>query len=93
MFFGLYIRRLTDLTSDTLIVWTEPLTSIDMALSFQESEGCNAIWYVDLPHTKAPANLPRGLLSATSSSNYWLVIQVCQVRYHLLSVVPLLEMF
>ncbi|KAF8862581.1 DUF625-domain-containing protein [Acephala macrosclerotiorum] len=29
---------------DTLIVWTEPSTGIDMALSFQESEGCGAIW-------------------------------------------------
>jgi len=28
---------------DTLIVWTEP-NGIDMALSFQESEGCAAIW-------------------------------------------------
>lgn len=29
---------------DTLIVWTEPTTSIDMALSFQEADGCTAIW-------------------------------------------------
>ncbi|KAJ5040454.1 uncharacterized protein L3040_006110 [Drepanopeziza brunnea f. sp. 'multigermtubi'] len=29
---------------DTLIVWTEPTTSVDMALSFQESEGCATIW-------------------------------------------------
>ncbi|KAF2235807.1 DUF625-domain-containing protein [Viridothelium virens] len=28
---------------DTLIVWTEP-NGIDMALSFQEAEGCAAIW-------------------------------------------------
>lgn len=28
---------------DTLIVWTEP-TGLDMALSFQESDGCSAIW-------------------------------------------------
>lgn len=28
---------------DTLIVWTEP-NGIDMALSFQEAEGCTAIW-------------------------------------------------
>ncbi|KAG8624738.1 hypothetical protein KVT40_007805 [Elsinoe batatas] len=28
---------------DTLIVWTEP-TGVDMALSFQEPEGCSAIW-------------------------------------------------
>lgn len=29
---------------DTLIVWTEPTTNIDMALSFQESDGCATIW-------------------------------------------------
>jgi hypothetical protein len=35
--------RLT-LSSDTLIVWTEPSNSTDMALSFQEAEGCAVIW-------------------------------------------------
>ncbi len=33
---------------DTLIVWTEPTTSIDMALSFQEGEGCASIWLVEI---------------------------------------------
>jgi protein phosphatase-4 regulatory subunit 3 len=28
---------------DTLIVWTEP-GGIDMALSFQEADGCAQIW-------------------------------------------------
>ncbi|PWN50122.1 DUF625-domain-containing protein [Violaceomyces palustris] len=28
---------------DTLVVWTEP-NGVDMALSFQESEGCNEVW-------------------------------------------------
>ncbi len=37
---------------DTLIVWTES-NGIDMALSFQEAEGCAAIWY-------APAFSPGG---------------------------------
>lgn len=32
---------------DTLIVWTES-TGVDMALSFQEADGCAAIWYVRL---------------------------------------------
>lgn len=32
------------LRTDTLIVWQEPGTQIDMALSFQEAEGCAAIW-------------------------------------------------
>lgn len=30
---------------DTLIVWTDQNVT-DMALSFQEAEGCAAIWYV-----------------------------------------------
>ncbi|KAI0482719.1 DUF625-domain-containing protein [Xylariaceae sp. FL0804] len=29
---------------ETLIVWTEPSNGMDMALSFQESEGCALIW-------------------------------------------------
>lgn len=29
---------------DTLIIWTEPATSVDMALSFQEADGCTSIW-------------------------------------------------
>ncbi|KAI2618876.1 DUF625-domain-containing protein [Hypoxylon sp. NC1633] len=29
---------------ETLIVWTEPTTGMDMALSFQEAEGCAMIW-------------------------------------------------
>lgn len=31
--------------ADTLIVWTET-SGIDMALSFQEAEGCATIWLV-----------------------------------------------
>ena len=30
---------------DTLIVWTET-NGTDMALSFQEAEGCAVIWYI-----------------------------------------------
>ncbi|KAI1394120.1 DUF625-domain-containing protein [Hypoxylon trugodes] len=29
---------------ETLIVWTEPTSGVDMALSFQEAEGCAMIW-------------------------------------------------
>ncbi|KAI1811850.1 DUF625-domain-containing protein [Poronia punctata] len=29
---------------ETLIVWTEPSSGIDMALSFQEADGCTFIW-------------------------------------------------
>lgn len=32
--------------AETLIVWTEPSTGIDMALSFQEADGCAQIWFV-----------------------------------------------
>lgn len=32
---------------DTLIVWTD-LSGTDMALSFQEAEGCASIWYIAL---------------------------------------------
>lgn len=31
--------------TETLIVWTEPQTGVDMALSFQEADGCAQIWY------------------------------------------------
>jgi len=34
---------------DTLIVWTEPSTQVEMALSFQEAEGCATIWCVPAP--------------------------------------------
>ncbi|CAG9936940.1 unnamed protein product [Clonostachys rosea f. rosea IK726] len=33
-----------DRGTDTLIVWQEPRTGVDMALSFQEAEGCAIIW-------------------------------------------------
>ncbi|KAJ2895818.1 hypothetical protein MKZ38_006140 [Zalerion maritima] len=29
---------------ETLIVWTEPVSGLDMALSFQEADGCAMIW-------------------------------------------------
>ncbi|KAI2635518.1 DUF625-domain-containing protein [Xylaria nigripes] len=29
---------------ETLIVWTEPTNGVDMALSFQEAEGCAMVW-------------------------------------------------
>lgn len=37
----------TDLCEDTLIVWTDN-NGVDMALSFQEAEGCGLVWYVIL---------------------------------------------
>lgn len=41
--------------TDTLIVWTEQ-NGIDMALSFQEAEGCNAIWCVLFTRFFSPRN-------------------------------------
>lgn len=38
---SLYVSLMLDV--ETLIVWTEP-HGTDMALSFQEPEGCAAIW-------------------------------------------------
>jgi protein phosphatase-4 regulatory subunit 3 len=35
---------LTAMLPETLIVWTEPSNGADMALSFQEPEGCTMIW-------------------------------------------------
>ena len=32
--------------TETLIVWQEPGSGVDMALSFQEAEGCALIWFV-----------------------------------------------
>lgn len=38
--------------TETLIVWTEPNTLIDMALSFQEADGCGQIWFVATTHVQ-----------------------------------------
>jgi protein phosphatase-4 regulatory subunit 3 len=29
---------------ETLIVWTEPTTALDIALSFQDADGCEDVW-------------------------------------------------
>ena len=42
-------RASANLPTETLIVWTEPSNGVDMALSFQEAEGCSMIWYVASP--------------------------------------------
>lgn len=48
-------RNVIDAPTDTLIVWTEP-SGVDMALSFQEADGCSQIWYVSTLQS-----LPRSL--------------------------------
>ncbi|SPO05985.1 related to pleiotropic drug resistance control protein PDR6 [Cephalotrichum gorgonifer] len=45
-------RLLLDTSIYTLIVWTEPSSGLDMALSFQEGEGCAMIWCVEIPPTR-----------------------------------------
>nr|XP_019048585.1 hypothetical protein I302_02357 [Kwoniella bestiolae CBS 10118]OCF27515.1 hypothetical protein I302_02357 [Kwoniella bestiolae CBS 10118] len=47
---------------DTLIVWTEPATGLDMALSFQDPEGCEDIW-------QFICEVQRHLLSMTCKSH------------------------
>lgn len=44
---------------DTLIVWTD-LSGTDMALSFQEAEGCASIWYIALPANQLLNNKIQG---------------------------------
>jgi protein phosphatase-4 regulatory subunit 3 len=51
---------------ETLIVWQEPGSGIDMALSFQEAEGCAFIWCVAL--FLISVLLVKTLLTASSSS-------------------------
>jgi protein phosphatase-4 regulatory subunit 3 len=40
----LYSEDIYQLQQDTLIVWNDPLSSDDLALSFQEAVGCTEIW-------------------------------------------------
>ena len=44
--------------TDTLIVWTEPTTNLDIALSFQDGEGCEDIWQFICEVQKHLNNLP-----------------------------------
>ena len=45
-------------STDTLIVWTEPRTGLDIALSFQDAEGCEDIWQFITEVQRHLANLP-----------------------------------
>nr|XP_019014382.1 uncharacterized protein I206_00464 [Kwoniella pini CBS 10737]OCF53163.1 hypothetical protein I206_00464 [Kwoniella pini CBS 10737] len=49
---------------DTLIVWTEPATGLDMALSFQDPEGCEDIW-------QFICEVQRHLLNGTMANAYF----------------------
>jgi protein phosphatase-4 regulatory subunit 3 len=46
---------------DTLIVWTEPQTNLDIALSFQDPDGCEDIWSFVCDVQRHLNNLPSKL--------------------------------
>lgn len=50
-------------TADTLIVWTEPLTNLDIALSFQDADGCDDIWQFICEVQRHLNNLPSEWIS------------------------------
>lgn len=59
---------------ETIITWTDPDIGTDVALSFQEGQGCNAIWY-------ALAQLCKqcrvaGSASGNMASYTWLILIV-----------------
>ena len=43
---------------DTLIVWTEPGTQLDIALSFQDADGCTDVWHFISQVQRHLNNLP-----------------------------------
>lgn len=50
---------------ETIIMWSDPDIGTDIALSFQEATGCNAIWeqiqHIQRePHSRLPENVPPG---------------------------------
>lgn len=42
----IYVEDIYQCQQETLIVWSDPITNRDLALSFQEQAGCNDIWFV-----------------------------------------------
>ncbi|KAF5024715.1 hypothetical protein F66182_3199 [Fusarium sp. NRRL 66182] len=61
----------------TLIVWQEPSNGVDMALSFQEAEGCAMIWrFVSSVQQTFHNNLPgAGMQAYSSSEDYFADVQ------------------
>lgn len=41
----IYIEDIYQCQQETLIVWSDPMSGRDFALSFQEHLGCSDIWY------------------------------------------------
>eukprot|EP01102_Stenamoeba_stenopodia_P001516 TRINITY_DN1130_c0_g4_i1.p1 TRINITY_DN1130_c0_g4~~TRINITY_DN1130_c0_g4_i1.p1 ORF type:complete len:770 (+),score=129.95 TRINITY_DN1130_c0_g4_i1:601-2910(+) len=53
----LYAEDIYQLQQDTLIVWNDPVSSDDLALSFQEAVGCSEIWeQISLIQTRMNSN-------------------------------------
>ena len=40
----IYKNEIYQIQQETLIVWTDPETDTELALSFQEANGCKEIW-------------------------------------------------
>lgn len=57
---------------DTLIVWTEPQTNLDIALSFQDPDGCEDIWSFVCDVQRHLNNLPSKL--------YWSLDNVMLIK-------------
>jgi protein phosphatase-4 regulatory subunit 3 len=63
---GIYIldlcyRSADIIVTDTLIVWNEPISGLDIALSFQDVEGCEDIWLFITEVQRHLNNVPRKL--------------------------------
>ncbi|KAK4688245.1 protein phosphatase 4 regulatory subunit 3, partial [Tremellales sp. Uapishka_1] len=54
---------------DTLIVWTEPSSQLDIALSFQDAEGCEDVWHFIKEVQKHFNNQPSDAESQIPSSS------------------------
>ncbi|KAM0563327.1 hypothetical protein ACHAPJ_001045 [Fusarium lateritium] len=62
----------------TLIVWQEPSNGVDMALSFQEAEGCAMIWrFVSSVQQTFHNNLPGAGMQASSSAEVYFADAQC----------------
>jgi len=62
-----------ELMIDTLIVWTEPQSNLDIALSFQDPDGCEDIWSFVCDVQRHLNNLPsKSSIRSTLAGNYWI---------------------
>ena len=62
-----------ELMIDTLIVWTEPQSNLDIALSFQDPDGCEDIWSFVCDVQRHLNNLPsKSSIRSTLAGKYWI---------------------